>query len=274
MARPQVSVIVAVLNAAATLQRCLDSVAGQEGVTAELLVVDGGSTDGTLEVIRGNEGRLVFWSSEPDRGVYSAWNKALPRAAGEWVCFLGADDRFSSPGELARLVEAGERAGADLVCSRVRYEQPGGDRVVGQPWEWSKMVRFMCVAHPGLLHRRELFDRAGPYSEEYRIAGDYEFLLRLGPAVSAAFVDDATVVVGGSGLSADVRSTLREMSLVQSRQPGIGPARARLNLVKCVAEQRVWNLLDRLPFRLPQNAVLRAAGGLLGLHRHDYDQGR
>lgn len=273
MTRPKVSVVVAVLNAAGTLQRLLDSVAAQEGVTVELLVADGGSTDGTLEVLRANEHRLAFLSSGPDRGVYSAWNKALPQAAGEWVCFLGADDRFATAGELARVVEAGERAGADLVCSRVRYEQPG-DRVVGQPWEWSKMVRFMCVAHPGLLHRRELFDRAGPFAEEYRIAADYEFLLRLGSEVSAAFVDEATVVVGGAGLSSDTMATLREMRLVQSRQPGIGPARACVNFLKCVAEQRVWNLLDRLPFRLPQNAAFRSAGGLLGLHRHDYDPGR
>lgn len=269
---PSVSVIVATLNAAATLGACIDSVAAQKGVSVELVVIDGGSADGTQRVIEERAGSVAFWQSEPDRGVYSAWNKALGRANGTWVCFLGADDRLAGPGTLKSLVEAGQRASADLVCSRVRYDpsEKSGSLVIGQPWSWRKMSSFMCVAHPGLLHRRDLFDRFGPFSEEYRIAGDYEFLLRLGPEARAAFVDEVTVEVGGSGLSSDGPGVLSEMRLIQSRHPEIGPVRATLNYARCVGERALWTAIEKLPFRVPDHPAIRAVGGALGLHRHDY----
>ncbi|HYN98536.1 MAG TPA: glycosyltransferase family 2 protein, partial [Actinomycetota bacterium] len=269
---PKVSVVVASLNAAATLQRCIDSVARQRDVDIELLIVDGGSTDGTLQILESNGASITYWESEPDRGVYHAWNKALKDATGSWVCFLGADDELSEPSTLRTLVDAGERSGADLVCSRVRYRraEKGGQPVIGQPWDWSKMTRFMCVAHPGLLHRRLLFDRFGEFSEQYRIAGDYEYLLRLGEGVAAAFVDEVTVNVGGRGLSSDAAGTLREVRQIQSLHPGIGPRKAVLNYAKNRGERTLWQALERLPFRLPENPATRAVGGFLGLHRHDY----
>lgn len=238
----------------------------------ELLVIDGGSTDGTVQILEANDESIAYWVSEPDRGVYSAWNKALERASGRWVCFLGADDELATPGTLKALVEAGEREAADLVCSRVRYQrsEKTGSLVIGQPWSWRKMSSFMCVAHPGLLHRRKLFARFGPFSEGYRIAGDYEFLLRLGPDTAAAFVDRVTVEVGGAGLSSNTSLVLTEMRQVQARHPDIGPMRATLNYGRCLGERALWGVLEKLPFRLPDTPALRAVGGALGMHRHDY----
>lgn len=269
---PTVSVIVAALNAVATLPRCIDSVSNQDGVTTELIVIDGGSRDGTAQILEERAGSVAYWESKRDRGVYHAWNKALRRATGTWVCFLGADDQLAEPGTLKTLVEVGQEE-VDVVCSRVRYEasEKSGDLVIGQPWSWSKMMSFMCVAHPGLLHRRTLFERFGEFSEEYRIAGDYEFLLRLGPSATASFVDEVSVNVGGTGLSSDTPETLKEVRLIQSRHPEIGPVKAALNYRKCVGERVLWSVLERLPFKIPHHRVFRAAGGLLGLHRHDYE---
>jgi glycosyltransferase involved in cell wall biosynthesis len=267
---PSVSVIVATLNSAGTLPACIDSVSAQEGVSVELLVVDGGSTDGTAQILEANDASIAHWVSEPDRGVYHAWNKALGRATGRWVCFLGADDRLAGSGTLKTLVDLGERTGADLVCSRVRYRasEKAGSSVVGQPWDWSKMTRFMCVAHPGLLHRRSLFDRFGQFSEVYRIAGDYEYLLRLGDGVTAAFAEEVTVEVGGAGLSSDATGTLREVRLIQSLAPEIGSLKAGVNYLRNRGERFMWIVLDVLP--MPRNAMTRAVGRLLGMHRHDY----
>ena len=85
-------------NGAETIQRCLDSVLAQQAGLAEIVVVDGASTDGTVAILERNAKRLASWSSEPDRGICDAWNKALARVRGEWVLFLGADDRLASDG--------------------------------------------------------------------------------------------------------------------------------------------------------------------------------
>jgi glycosyltransferase involved in cell wall biosynthesis len=83
--KPLISVIVAVYNGAKTLQRCIDSVSDQTYPNKELIIIDGGSTDGTIEIIRSNQDQITYWQSEPDNGIYHAWNKALDHASGDGI---------------------------------------------------------------------------------------------------------------------------------------------------------------------------------------------
>src|SRR3990170_1119466 len=103
---PLFTIIVATLNSAHRLPRCIASFAGQTYPRRELIVMDGGSTDGTVDIIRTQGPAVAYWESSPDRGIYHAWNKALAHAHGEWICFLGADDYFWSPTSLSRVAEA------------------------------------------------------------------------------------------------------------------------------------------------------------------------
>src|SRR5215467_6583014 len=96
-APPRITVIVAAFNAAGTLQRCIDSVAAQTYAAKELVVIDGASTDGSVDILRANRESIDVWVSEPDRGIYDAWNKGVARARGEWICFCGADDYLHGP---------------------------------------------------------------------------------------------------------------------------------------------------------------------------------
>jgi glycosyltransferase involved in cell wall biosynthesis len=89
---PLITFVLAIFNASKTLTQCLNSVAQQSCKDFELVVIDGGSTDGSVEILRSQASHFAYWTSEPDRGVYDAWNKALQHARGEWICFLGADD--------------------------------------------------------------------------------------------------------------------------------------------------------------------------------------
>jgi len=100
---PVITIIVAVRNGERTLQRCIDSVTAEGYANKELIVFDGASTDGTGQILQANNDKITYWKSEADRGVYHAWNKALDRASGEWICFLGADDAFANRGMLASL---------------------------------------------------------------------------------------------------------------------------------------------------------------------------
>lgn len=93
--KPLISVVLVTYNAEKFLQRCLDSIYGQQYPAIEIVVMDGGSTDGTVAILRNNTGKLAFWKSEKDGGIYDAMNKALDHVRGQWVYFIGADDTLT-----------------------------------------------------------------------------------------------------------------------------------------------------------------------------------
>jgi len=194
---PSVSVIVAVLNRAATLQRCLDSIFEQTAQSLEIVICDGGSSDGSRQILEANCGQLSYWQSQPDRGVPHAWNMALTHAIGEWVCFLGADDRFAQRNTVATLLAAVSDPTINYVSGKAILVDNKGRtrRIVGAPWDWERMKRYQHIAHPGSLHRRDLFVRFGNFDEAYPIAFDYDFLLRVGRNIRAAFVAEPVALM-------------------------------------------------------------------------------
>jgi glycosyltransferase involved in cell wall biosynthesis len=202
---PLITVVTAVRNQAKTLPACISSVAGQTYGLREHLVVDGGSTDGTVDILRASTDGPTWWTSAPDDGVYDAWNKALVRARGDWVCFLGADDFLWQPNVLERMAPhlAATEQGVKLVYGRLGLVDSAGHvrAVWGRPWEQerSRFLRgIMRLPHPGLFHRKALFDALGSFDESYRLAGDYELLLRELKQGSADHIAD--VIVAGMRL--------------------------------------------------------------------------
>jgi GT2 family glycosyltransferase len=216
-----VSVVIAVKDGARTLQRCLDSIYGQRHVRAEVLVVDADSKDGTAAILRANDARLAFYVSEPDRGLYAAWNKALPRSRGEWLCFLGCDDVFHDDLALHDLVRSPAALGsaARVVYGKMNLVTLGGAvaQTVGRPWAETRgeFLSGFMIPHSGTLHHRSLFEIHGGFDESYRVAGDYEFVLRELKQAPAEFVDRvaADMQLGGrSGRPDSIHATLREVA--------------------------------------------------------------
>ena len=215
-AYPRISVIVAAFNASSTIEACLDSVLGQDHSAIELIVVDGGSTDGTVDVVGRLAERLEWWVSEPDSGLYNAWNKALPHVGGEWVCFLGADDQLAGPDVMSRMAPhlANAQDRYRVAYGSVDVVDPGGSilRHFGSPWAEAG-PRFrdeMSVPHPATFQHKSLFDEHGLFDKSYRIGADYEFLLRELLDHDALFVPDVTVVrMGAGGLSDDPKMMAR-----------------------------------------------------------------
>jgi glycosyltransferase involved in cell wall biosynthesis len=210
-AAPLVSIIVAVFNNARDLPRCIASVTGQTFTSRELIVIDGGSTDGTVDIIRESRGRIAYSESGPDRGVYDAWNKALPHAKGEWICFLGSDDRFHDAGVLERMapIIAGAHPEERLVYGRLNITARDGRllETVVRPWlelRQKFLAGTAMLPHTGAFHHRSLFDLHGSFDSSFRIAGDYEFLLRELKTANALYVDGETLVdmdIGGMSSS-------------------------------------------------------------------------
>ena len=136
---PWITVIVAVLNGAATLEKCLKSVLFQKEICKELIVMDGGSTDGSLKIIENFREKIAYFESRPDRGIYHAWNNGLSMARGNWVCFLGADDFFWGTNVLSRLaphLAGAEARGMRVVYGRVARLGPAEEMeaILGKPW--------------------------------------------------------------------------------------------------------------------------------------------
>lgn len=228
---PQLSIIIATWNASRTFERCIRSITGQDFSDWEILVADGASNDGTVELIRQHEAHIAWWQSEKDGGIYDAWNKALDHARGAYVCFLGADDALADCGVLARLYAAIGNQKYDLVTSRGLILDPtsGKGSEFGSPWDYQRIGRRMVVCHPGLLHRRALFEKHGEFDTRYQIAGDLDFLLRLPPDVDALHVDIISVLIEGGGVSRqNVFARMREQREVLMRCRRYGPIRAYL----------------------------------------------
>jgi glycosyltransferase involved in cell wall biosynthesis len=202
--QPVFSVIVAVLNAAATLPRCLDSVVWQTLPDWELIVMDGGSTDGTQTIIERYGPSIAHWESAPDHGISHAWNKALRRARGAWMLFLGADDRLADEHVLERAhAELGREGNPRVVYGSVTMLDRAG-RVVataGRTWEEAgrDFLRRNTIPHQGVFHHRSLFERHGEFDESFRVLGDYELLLRELKTERPRFLSDLTVVEMGAG---------------------------------------------------------------------------
>jgi glycosyltransferase involved in cell wall biosynthesis len=237
---PSVSVVVAVFNRADTLQSCLDSILEQCARPLEIIVCDGGSTDGSREILEANSARLTWWQSQPDRGVPDAWNTALTHATGEWVCFLGADDRFARPSSLATLFGAGRDPAINYVSGQAILVDDLGcaRRIVGEAWNWRRMKHYQLIAHPGSLHRRDLFAHYGNFDEAYPIACDYEFLLRVGREIKAAFVAEPVTLMGISGQSnTQAWRAFRENRRIHAAHPEIGTTAAVINHAIAAAKQ-------------------------------------
>jgi len=244
-----VSVIIAVFNRAGTLQRCLDSVFAQTVVPLEVIVCDGGSTDGSREIIEANRTMLAYWQSQPDRGVPHAWNMALAHATSDWVCFLGADDRFARPDSVATMLEAATDPATNFVSGQAILVDEGGHerRVVGMRWDFERMKRHQNVAHPGALHRRELFARYGNFDESFAIACDYEFLMRVGRDMCAAFVTQPVTLMGAGGQSnTQAWRAFRENRRIHAAHPEIGVTAAAFNHAVAAAKHFARTALRRI----------------------------
>jgi glycosyltransferase involved in cell wall biosynthesis len=204
---PLVTVVTAVFNGQPHVAGCLESVLMQDYPNIEHIILDGGSSDGTVQVLRGYDNRLAFWKSEPDKGVYDAWNKGLREARGEWICFLGIDDELLPGAISAYMALAAECPTAEYLSSRVKWVHSSGYvRTIGEPWSWRKFSRFMCTAHVGSMHRRRMYDRLGIYDTSYRSAADYELLLRARHQLIAAYLPRTTVLMRAGGVSDDARA--------------------------------------------------------------------
>lgn len=243
---PLFSIVIACYNASATLGAAIESVAAQGRGDTELLVIDGNSSDDTAAVIRAHARDVNYWVSEPDTGIYDAWNKGVRAARGRYIAFVGADDVLL-PGALdayARLIA--DAPDAEYLSARVQYGEEPHARLIGGPWRWDRFRRYMTVAHVGSMHRRSLYDRIGLYDEAFAITGDYELLLRAGSGLNSAYMPNVTARMGVDGVSSG-RSDLvfDEAAHAKRRHAGLPSWVVAYDRWRAAAGHRLRQLLGR-----------------------------
>jgi glycosyltransferase involved in cell wall biosynthesis len=158
------NVVIATYNSAATLERCLESVrAISPAVSCNVVLIDGASTDNTLEIAEKYSDILNIVVSEPDCGIYDAWNKGLTYCTHRWVMFLGSDDYICPTAFLDYVTFIQRQRDADFVSCQVRYVDADGRiiRTVGRPWDWRLFRKYMCALHPGSFTSMDYFERVG-----------------------------------------------------------------------------------------------------------------
>ena len=178
----KVSLLVTTYNVKDNLAITLENIEAQDYADVEVVIVDGQSTDGTLDVIREFAGRhsahiSVRWVSEPDRGLYDAMNKAWSMCTGDIVAVC--NDRFCKPNAVTTLVHAIEQGGEDCIGAHADLVYVDGERVV-RTWHMGegKLSGGWMPGHPTLFLKRSVYERYGSYDIGYRCAADYEFMVR------------------------------------------------------------------------------------------------
>lgn len=231
--RPVLSIVTVTWNCIATLERTLRSVQAIKTDEMEYIIVDGASTDGTLEVARAYGDMVDILLSEPDSGIYNAMNKGVSLARGDYVLFINGDDELIA-GAFPTVMEALREKKADVVCATtvVGCENSPDEVLVAKPWQ---LYFFNSIPHPSAFSARNLLLKY-PFCEELRIASDYDFFLRVFLGGHRYHVLPVlTALHHRGGASGDSRISRDEVDLV--RRECLGWRYSLIDIVSAVYRQ-------------------------------------
>lgn len=167
-----------------TLAHALQSVADQDWLHIEHIVIDGGSKDGTAEILDQFRSSLACVVSEPDAGIYDAMNKGIWHATGDVICFLNSDDLYADDNVLSRVAKYMHQGNFDAIFGDVTFFSENDPRRIIRHYRSGyfhpqRLAWGWMPAHPSLFIRREIYEQLGGFKPNYQIAGDFEFIARM-----------------------------------------------------------------------------------------------
>jgi glycosyltransferase involved in cell wall biosynthesis len=224
---PLVSVVTVVYNGAATLQRTIQSVMAQENCNIEYVVVDGGSTDGTLDVLRAYQEHIDLWTSAPDGGIYDAMNKGIALCTGEWVALLNADDQYEAGAVHKAMLAANGRPGTNVVHGDIWIHYPNGQRKLKRPKRSGFLLKYweMVLNHPSFFVRRSYYV-GHPFDTGLRVSADHKWTLQAYLQDPRQFlylpIPITTFAAGGASMRVPLKRVLSEGRRV-CKDLGMGP---------------------------------------------------
>jgi glycosyltransferase involved in cell wall biosynthesis len=172
MTSPKISVVTVCFNAVTIIEETMLSVLNQTYPNMEYIIIDGGSTDGTVDIIRKYEERIAYWNSEPDGGIYDAMNKGIQAALGDWINFMNAGDSFDNSQSVANVVKS---INPDtVICMCNWYDVTRKERILRHPLKIEYLKKNIICCHQAILislsyHRKHLFDTSFKFCADYNL---------------------------------------------------------------------------------------------------------
>lgn len=179
----KISIISVVLNNKDLIEDCINSVLSQTYDNIEYIIIDGGSTDGTIDVIKKYDNKIARWVSEPDKGIYDAMNKGIRMATGDVVGILNADDTYYSTDVLNDIATCMSDIKIDACYSDLVYVDPKNVNRIIRYWKSCSFVpglfkQAWVPPHPTFFVRKRKYDQYGVFDLQYRLAADFELMAR------------------------------------------------------------------------------------------------
>ena len=203
----RISVVTVCRNTAATIEDTIRSVSSQTHCDVEHIIIDGASSDGTQNIIRKHEAVIARWVSEPDEGIYDGMNNGIALASGNIIGFLNADDVYARPDILETIAATFEREKVEACYGDIVFVRDDMETVVryyrSSSFSPKRLAYGWMPAHPGLYLKKNLFDRYGVFRTDYRIAADYELIVRLfgANAIRYRYIPEVLVKMRLGGVS-------------------------------------------------------------------------
>lgn len=183
---PLISVVTVSYNAATTIEETILSVLNQTYSNIEYIIIDGGSTDGTVDIIRKYADRLAYWISEPDKGIYDAMNKGIAAASGDYINFMNAGDVFYDQDVIKNIFEKTYPNDCNVIYGKTLVHYRWGTYIVS-PTDLSVLKKRMCLCHQSVFVRVSTH-KANPFDTSFKITADYIFLHNLYEQTPDSFI--------------------------------------------------------------------------------------
>jgi len=179
----KISIITVCYNSEKYIQSAIESVINQDYKDIEYIIIDGNSTDGTIEIIKKYKNKIHKFISEPDKGIYDAMNKGIKLATGEVIGFLNSDDLYQNNSVISNIVEGFVNKDCSIIYGDLFYVKPGNPQIIIRSWNSKSFVRGSFKKgwhppHPTFYVKREIYEKYGVFNLNYRLAADFELMLR------------------------------------------------------------------------------------------------
>ena len=244
-----VSIITVCFNSEKSIRDTVESILRQTYKNIEYIIIDGCSSDKTVEIIKSFEekfkekGFLYKYISETDTGIYDAFNKGLKLANGNWISFIGADDKYTE-NAVELYIKNLPKNEVDLLYSNIKIKGKKNNTGV---WSWHKFRRRMNIAHVGAFHNKHYFEKYGVFDTSYKIAGDYELLLRAKENLRTHKLNEITVIMSSDGISnSNIKKVYLETTRAKKETAQVSSFICQLDYLKWIFKYKVKKTVNAL----------------------------